>query len=170
MTILCFHLDNSTNYIETIIISLVSSGLFALIIFFLGLLYDFLKYDRHTATYHRIYKRTKLELTGKVASIAKVSYKSKGELTINVTTLIHEHNENPNDDYKFIAESIQEWKGIITMENQEAGKLYFYYLTPEDKKNEMRSDFKRVLFLHNSNNLKLFGDGKDYGNELFERI
>lgn len=169
MTILCGHYQPATNYTETIIISLVSSGLFALIIFLLGLLYDRLKYSQHAATYHRLYNRDKVELQGQIAATAKVEYKSKGELIINVTTLIHEHHENHSDDYIFQEPSIQEWKGIITMESEEAGKLYFYYLRPEEQKNEKRSHFKRVLFLHNCKHLKLFGEG-GYGEELFDRV
>lgn len=168
MILLFEQFEQTTNYTETIVISLVSSVLFAVSVFGLDLLYDRLKYVNHIGTYHRLYKRDKSELSGQVAAIAKVEYKSKGELTVTVTTLIHEHHDNHSDDYIFPEPSVQEWRGIVTMESEEAGKLYFYYLKPESQKNEMRSHFKRLLFLHNSKHLKLFGEG-GYDEELFGR-
>ena len=64
----------------------------------------------------------------------------------------------------------QKWEAKITMENSEAGKLYFYYVEPEDLKNSNRANFKRILFLHRSNYLILFGEGpwKD-NDEEFKR-
>lgn len=170
MTVLCNYYEPTTNYSETIIISIVSSGLFALIVFLLGLLYDYIKYSSNVATYIRLYTREKVELKGEIAAIAKITYKYKNELTINVETLINEHPDNPSLDYKFPKENVQEWKGIITMDNEEAGKLYWYYIRPEELKNEKRSGFKRALFLHKSNYIKLFGEtDRGYFDEMFDR-
>ncbi len=168
MDILCLNCQPTTTYTENIILSIISSAIFGIIIFLAGLLYDYLKYLNHVATYHRPYIRSNPKLKGQIASIAKVSYKGKGELVINVTTLIHEHHDDPINDYIFPESSIQEWKGIVTMENEEAGKLYFYYLRPTDQRKEMRSHFKRILFLHNSRHLKLFGEA-GWEEELFDK-
>lgn len=169
MTILCTYCEPTTNYTETIIISLVSSAIFALIVFLLGLLYDYLKYNRHIATYQRPYKGGKTDLIGQIAAIAKTSYKNKGELIIHVETLINEH-EDSSLDYIFPQQNIQEWKGVVTMTNKEAGELYWYYIKPDEQRNEKRSGFKRILFLNKSQYLKLFGEpGTGYFNELFDR-
>lgn len=128
-----------------------------------------MKYSQNVATYIRRYKGAKAELNGEIAAIAKINYKYKNELTINVETLIHEH-ENGSLDYIFQKDNVQEWQGIITMDNEEAGKLYWYYLRPEDQKKENRSGFSRALFLHKSNYLKLFGErDRGYFEELFDR-
>lgn len=171
MNTLCIIFEQETNYGETIFISIVSSAIFAFISFVLILLYDYLKFSNHEATYIRMYDRDNPNLTGQKLAVAVVKYKSKGELTVTVTTHINiDSSSDSSKDYIFQEENIQEWKGIITMENKEAGKLYFYYLRPKQAKDGLISEFKRVLFLHNSQYLKLFGDGENYGSETFQRF
>lgn len=172
MTILYLYCKSiSFKIIETISISIVASIIFATIIYLIGLLYDFCKYSRHLTTYNRVYKGTNESLKGEIAATAKVTYGYKNELNLIVTTFINEdNNENHSKHNKFDREQIQKWQGRITMENSEAGKLYFYYTEPTHLKNNNIANFKRVLFLHQSKFLILFGEGKWNGmNEEFKR-
>jgi len=155
--------------IETIGISILSSAIFGAIIFFLGRTLAYTKHLRKCTKYIRLYSGTNQSLQGETLAIANVVHNDKDELLLNVTTFIDDHGTDSSAHYKFPDANVQEWRGVVTMENSEVGSLYFYYLRPKDQLDEKRSHFKRIMFLHNDQYLKLFGEG-GYGEEIFQRI
>jgi hypothetical protein len=161
--------ETPTNYSESIFISIISSGIFGLIIFVGSLVYDYCKQFPNLSRYDRIYKGNNSELQGKIAASAIVRYSYKNELKINVTTFINEDDmDNHQNHYLFPNESIQKWEGKITMENSETGNLHFYYVEPENLKNSNITHFKRIVFLRNSKYLHVIGEG-GWKEEGFER-
>lgn len=170
MILLCEFCETPTNYSETIFISIISSVIFAIMIFAGSLIYDYYKQYPNLSRYDRMYKGTNSELQGKIAASALVTYNYKNELKIIVTTFINEDNkENPQNHYLFPNDSIQKWEGKITMENSESGNLHFYYIEPENLKNSNITHFKRIIFLRNSKYLHLIGEG-GWKEEEFEKI
>lgn len=154
---------------EPIIISVIASAVFGTIVFLLGLLYYYCKLKRNIGVYIRRYQGNNTTLKNEISAIAEVWYKFNMTMKVIVTTLINEDESLPAEKhYKFPEESVQIWTGELSMDNREAGKLYWYYIKPEGLKKQFRSGFKRVLFLDNSKVLKLFGEG-GFGEELFKK-
>ncbi|MCD4724335.1 MAG: hypothetical protein K8R63_05780 [Bacteroidales bacterium] len=160
---------------RSIIISLVSASAFAVIMWGLKLAFDFYRQYNNQGKYIRRYDMENESLKGEILALAIVKYRWKKEMSVQVTTFINVDSNLPdNEHYKFPDDKIEKWEGRITMENKEAGKVYWYYIAPPEKKSKDESGFKRVLFMDKAKTLKLFGEGiyeerRVYGDEIFKR-
>jgi hypothetical protein len=148
-------LFSCSDFLPTVLISLFSSAIFASSIYAWRRYSNRIKLKHNIGVYIKNYAGKNKERIGQTSVIAQVEWCDINELKIVVQTLINEHTDQADI---FDEASIQEWQGMITMDNKEAGKLYCYFTRPIERKQERRSGFYRVLFLHNFSVLKLFGE------------